>query len=196
MTKPLIRCAWAEDADSFMRDFHDNEWGVPKHDDKVLFEWLALNVFQAGLGWKMLLKKRADIKAAMDNFDVHKVAAYDETDVESLMTDAQMIRNFQKINGVVTDAQKFLEVQKEFGSFDKYLWGLVGGKHLNCQCEPWSGIECNIGKKEADEMSVDMKKRGFKFFGPKTCFGLMEDVGLMNDHGSECYRYEQIVKLT
>ncbi len=177
-----IRCGWADTSGEFMRQFHDIEWGVPRHDDAILHEWLVLNVFQAGLGWKMLLGKRSDLKAALDGFKVAKIASYDEMDVERLMGDTRMIRNFVKINGIINNAQKFLEVQREFGSFDQYIWSFVRGEHLNCQCEPWSGIECNIGKPEAEIISTDLKKRGFKFFGPKTAFGYMEDVGLMNDH--------------
>jgi DNA-3-methyladenine glycosylase I len=183
-----IRCAWA--GDELSANYHDREWGVPVHDDQVWFEFLILEGAQAGLSWITILKKRPAYRAAFDRFDPRKVARYDATKIASLMADAGIVRNRLKIAAAVTNAQAFLAVQKEFGSFDKYIWSFVDGRPVqNCR-----------GKAEAlpartaqsDAMSKDLVRRGFKFVGSTICYAFMQATGMVNDHAADCFRFVEL----
>lgn len=180
-TEDLRRCAWCG-TDPLYMEYHDKEWGKTTHDDKVLFEFLILEAAQAGLSWITILRRRENYKKAFADFDVHKVAAFNNEDVERLMQDAGIIRNRLKIIAAIKNAQLFLEIQKEFGSFDKYLYNFMpDGKPIN-----------NISGKtpatspESDAIAKDMKKRGFKFFGSTICYAHMQATGMVNDHVPEC----------
>src|SRR5215217_4906443 len=180
------RCAWAATALSIA--YHDKEWGVPVHDDTRLFEFLILEGAQAGLSWETILRKRDNFRAAFDAFDPVKVAKYGERKIAALMNDAGIIRNSLKINSAVTNAIAFLEVQREFGSFDEYVWQFVNGKPL--RRKPAQPI---LARTEvSDVLSKDLLKRGFKFVGSTICYSFMQAVGMVNDHDSSCFRYRQI----
>jgi DNA-3-methyladenine glycosylase I len=183
------RCPWAR-GDDFYVDYHDDEWGVPLHDDDRLFEFLVLEGFQAGLSWHCVLKKRENFRNAFDNFNPKKVAKYDERKVAILMRDAGIIRNRAKIMATVTNAQAFLRVVEEFGSFDEYIWGFVKGKPLvNC----WKNGREVPGKTTlADKISSDLKKRGFRFVGPTIVYAHMQATGMVNDHTVDCYRWKEV----
>ncbi|MFD2873298.1 DNA-3-methyladenine glycosylase I [Mucilaginibacter ximonensis] len=181
-TEDLRRCSWCG-TDPLYMEYHDKEWGKTTHDDKVLFEFLILEAAQAGLSWITILRRRENYKKAFADFDVHKVAAFNNEDVERLMQDAGIIRNRLKIIAAIKNAQLFLEIQKEFGSFDKYMYSFMpDGKPIN-----------NISGKtpatspESDAISKDMKKRGFKFFGSTICYAHMQATGMVNDHVPECF---------
>ena len=181
----MTRCGWGE-SDALYRAYHDREWGVPVHDDRKLFEFLLLESAQAGLSWLTVLKKRENYRRAFDGFDPRKVAAYPETKIEALMSDPGVIRNRRKIESAVRNAGCFLAVQKEFGSFDRYLWGFVGGK-------PVAGRYRNIAEVPArtelsDRISRDLKKRGFRFLGPVIVYSFLQAVGVVNDHIDSCFR--------
>ena len=181
----MTRCGWCE-SDALYRAYHDREWGVPVHDDRKLFEFLLLESAQAGLSWLTVLKKRENYRRAFDGFDPRKVAAYPETKIEALMSDPGVIRNRRKIESAVRNAGCFLAVQKEFGSFDRYLWGFVGGK-------PVAGRYRNIAEVPArtelsDRISRDLKKRGFRFLGPVIVYSFLQAVGVVNDHIDSCFR--------
>lgn len=182
------RCSWPGKNEKMVK-YHDEEWGVPCHDDRKLFEYIVLDTFQAGLSWAIVLNKREGFRQAFDNFDPVKIAAYDEIKIEELIQEPRIIRNKLKIRGTVTNAQLFLQVQKEFGSFDKYIWGFVAGKPINHHEQ-----ESEIGatSPESDAMSVDMKKRGFKFCGSTICYAFMQGAGLVNDHLVSCFRYQEV----
>ncbi len=172
--------------------YHDNEWGVPVHDDRKLFEFLILEGFQAGLSWLTVLRKRENFRKAFDGFDFKKVAAYDRKKIDSLMNDAGIIRNKLKISGAVTNAKAFLEVRKEFGTFDKYVWGFVGGKTIHNCFNPLSEIPART--KLSDLISMDLKKRGFKFVGSTIIYAHMQATGMVNDHIRNCFRYKELVR--
>ncbi|WP_214072835.1 DNA-3-methyladenine glycosylase I [Mucilaginibacter sp. dw_454] len=179
MTKELTRCAWCGN-DALYMEYHDKEWGKTTHDDKVLFEFLILEAAQAGLSWITILRRRENYKKAFADFDVHKVAAFDNEDVERLMQDAGIIRNRLKIISAIKNAQLFLELQKEFGSFDQYLYSFMpDGKTI-------VNTSSLITSSESDAISKDMKKRGFKFFGSTICYAYMQAVGMVNDHIPSC----------
>lgn len=183
-----VRCAWCL-GDPVYVIYHDEEWGTPVHDDKVLFEFLVLESFQAGLSWLTILKKRENFRKAFANFDVKKVAKYDEKKYEALMQDAGIIRNQLKIRAAINNAQRFMEIQKEYGSFDKYVWSFVGGKPINNQLKSVRDI---LPKTDiSDAMSKDMGKRGFKFRGSTICYAFMQAVGMVNDHVEGCWRKEK-----
>ena len=183
------RCSWAG-TDPLYIKYHDTEWGVPLHDDRTLFEFLVLEGAQAGLSWLTILKKRENYRKAFDNFDPHKMAAYTTAQVNSLMSDKGIIRNRLKIAAAVQNAASFLAVQQEFGSFDRYIWQFVGGKPLK---NIWKTAgEIPAQTKASVAMSVDLKKRGFKFVGPTICYAFMQAVGMMNDHVVECFRYREV----
>lgn len=185
----MKRCAWGT-TDPMMIEYHDTEWGVPLHDDRKLFEFLVLDGFQAGVSWAIVLRKRANFRKAFHNFDARKIAKYTAKDTKRLLTDAGIIRNRLKIAGAITNAQKFLEVQKEFGSFDKYIWQFTGGKTIR---NKWKSIkEIPATSKESDAMSQDLKARGFKFVGSTICYAFMQAAGMANDHTTECFRYKQV----
>jgi DNA-3-methyladenine glycosylase I len=183
MTK---RCFWATTPLSIA--YHDKEWGVPVHDDRRLFEFLILEGAQAGLSWETILRKRDNYRAAFDGFNPAKVAKYDERKIAALMNDAGIIRNRLKINSAVTNAKAFLEVQKEFGSFDAYVWQFVDGKPLRRK----RGQPIVATTPISDALSKDLLKRGFKFVGSTICYSFMQAVGLVNDHDTTCFRYRQV----
>jgi DNA-3-methyladenine glycosylase I len=182
------RCAWPRDELSIA--YHDTEWGVPLHDDRGLFEFLILEGAQAGLSWITILKKRTAYRAAFDRFDVRKVARFDEARVARLLTDDGIVRNRLKIHAAVQNAQSFLSVQKEFGTFDRYVWQFVGGKPLQNR---WRRSEQLPGRTEqSDAMSKDLAKRGFKFVGSTICYAFMQATGMVNDHLISCFRYKDL----
>jgi DNA-3-methyladenine glycosylase I len=180
------RCSWATTPLSI--SYHDEEWGVPVHDDTRLFEFLILEGAQAGLSWETILRKRDNYRAAFDRFNPNKVAKYDRRKIEALMNDAGIIRNRLKIDAAVTNAKAFLEVKREFGSFDKYVWQFVNGKPL--RRKPGQPI---VARTEiSDALSKDLIKRGFKFVGSTICYAFMQAVGMTNDHDSKCFRYREV----
>ena len=183
MTK---RCFWATSPLSIA--YHDKEWGVPVHDDTRLFEFLILEGAQAGLSWETILRKRDNYRAAFDGFNPVKVAKYDERKIAALMNDAGIIRNRLKINAAVTNAKAFLEVKKEFGSFDAYVWQFVDGKSLRRK----RGQPIVATTPISDALSKDLLKRGFKFVGSTICYSFMQAVGLVNDHDATCFRYREV----
>lgn len=180
-----IRCGWCE-KDDLYRDYHDNEWGNPVYDDETLFEFLLLETFQAGLSWYTILSKRQNFRKAFDNFDYKKIAKYDEDKVQELMQDAGIIRNQLKIRGTISNAKAFMEVQKEFGSFSKYIWGFVDGKPLQNNIRTLSDIKATTPL--SDAISKDLKKRGFKFVGSTVVYAHMQATGMVNDHVENCWK--------
>jgi len=183
------RCEWAEGQFDEYVQYHDEEWGVPVHDDQVHFEFLILEGAQAGLSWATVLKKRDGYREAFANFDVQKVAAYDEAKIQELITYDGIIKNKLKIRSAVTNAQCFIEVQKEFGSFDKYIWSFVGGKPIVNKPKTMKDVPAT--SKESDALSKDLKKRGFKFVGSTIIYAHMQACGLVNDHTTDCFRFEE-----
>jgi DNA-3-methyladenine glycosylase I len=182
------RCAWARGELDIV--YHDIEWGVPLHDDRQLFEFLILEGAQAGLSWSTILKKRAAYRAAFDRFDPRRVARYDDAKVAALLANDGIVRNRLKIRAAIQDAQSFLAVQKEFGSFDKYVWQFVGGQPLQNR---WRRHEQVPGHTEqSDAMSKDLIKRGFKFVGSTICYAFMQATGIVNDHLTSCFRYTEL----
>lgn len=183
------RCAWPSD-DKLMRAYHDKEWGAPCHSEKKLFEYMLLDTFQAGLSWRTILHKRKNFKMAFDSFDYKKIAKYGARDSARLMGDAGIIRNRLKIEGAIMNAKIFLEIQKEFGSFDKYVWSFVGGKP---KVNKWKTLgQLPSTSKESDALSRDLKKRGMKFVGSTIIYAFLEGAGLINDHTVDCYRYREL----
>ena len=180
------RCSWATTPLSI--SYHDKEWGVPLHDDTRLFEFLILEGAQAGLSWETILRKRDNYRAAFDGFNPAKVAKYDLRKITALLNDAGIIRNRLKINSAVTNAIAFLEVQREFGSFDEYVWRFVDGKSLRRK----AGQPIVARTELSDALSKDLIKRGFKFAGSTICYSFMQAVGMVNDHDSNCFRYREI----
>ena len=183
--KNIKRCDWCLKDELYMA-YHDEEWGVPVHDDKKLFEFLVLESFQAGLSWYTVLKKRENFRKAFADFEVKKVAKFTEQHVEQLMQDAGIIRNRLKIEAAINNAQRFMEIQNEFGSFDKYVWGFVGGKPMVNSRKTLRDIPAT--SPESDAMSKDMGKRGFKFRGTTICYAFMQAVGMVNDHLDDCWK--------
>ena len=180
------RCQWAKTDLSIA--YHDREWGVPVHDDRTLFEFLVLEGAQAGLSWETILRKRENYRRAFDNFDPRKVARYDERKVAKLLNDEGIIRNRLKVASAIGNAKSFLAIQKEFGSFDKYVWRFVNGKPMRRQ----RGAPVPVTTPTSDALSRDLKKRGFKFVGSTICYSFMQAVGMVNDHGQECFRDREI----
>jgi len=180
------RCAWATTPLSIA--YHDEEWGVPVHDDRRLFEFLILEGAQAGLSWETILRKRENYRAAFDNFNPAKVAKYDERKIAALLQDEGIIRNRLKINSAVTNAIAFLEVKREFGSFDKYVWSFVNGKSLRRK----PGEPLAARTEVSDALSKDLIKRGFKFVGSTICYSFMQAVGMVNASDSSCFRYREV----
>jgi DNA-3-methyladenine glycosylase I len=187
--KTLKRCNWASN-DTLYIDYHDQEWGVPVHDDKMLFEFLILEGFQAGLSWITILKKRQHFRKAFNDFNVKKIALYDKNKIKELMGNSLIVRNSLKINAAIQNAKAFMEVQKEFGSFDKYIWQFTGGKTKQNSWENLKQIPATTS--ESDAMSKDLKKRGFKFVGSTICYAFMQAVGIVNDHIPGCFRYKEL----
>lgn len=184
----LIRCPWARNQLSIR--YHDEEWGVPAHDDRKLFEFLVLEGAQAGLSWDTILQKRDNYRKAFSNFDPGRIARYDRRKIQSLMNDAGIVRNRLKIASTVQNAKAFLEVQKEPGSFDTYIWQFVGGNPIVSARRSLKEVPSSTP--QSDAMSKDLKKRGFTFVGTTICYAFMQAVGMVNDHLTACYRYSQI----
>jgi DNA-3-methyladenine glycosylase I len=192
MGKENKDCTWPSN-NALMIEYHDKEWGVPLHDDRKLFEFIILDAFQAGLSWNTILNKRKNFEKAFDNFNAVKISKYDEKKYEALMNDAGIIRNRLKIQATITNAKAFLQVQKEFGSFDKYIWQFTGGKTI---VNKWKTLkELPAKTKESDAMSKDLLKRGFKFVGSTICYAFMQAAGMVNDHIVSCTRYKEVQKL-
>ena len=192
MEEKLIRCSWGE-SDPLYILYHDQEWGVPEHDDRKLFEMLILEGAQAGLSWITVLKKRAAYIEAFDNFEAKKVAQYGEEKISELLNNAGIIRNRLKIRSAITNAQIFLEIQKEFGSFDTYIWSFIAGKP---KINQWNSLsEMPAETLESQAMSKDLKKRGFRFVGPTICYAFMQATGMVNDHITKCFRYEEVMAI-
>ena len=183
------RCGWAPLEDPAYLAYHDEEWGVPLHDDARLFEMLTLEGAQAGLSWSTILHKREGYRRAFAGFDPAKVARFDARKVERLMQDASIVRNRLKIESTIANARATLAVQKEFGSLDTYLWGLVGGAPL---VNRWSGGDIPAETPASRAMSKDLKRRGFRFVGPTVCYAFMQATGMVNDHVSPCFRYTEL----
>ena len=184
------RCEWCG-TDPLYVKYHDEEWGIPVHDDTKHFEMIILDGAQAGLSWLTVLRKRENYRKAFDRFNPKKVAKYDEKKVEELLNNPGIIRNKLKVRSAVTNAQAFLKVQKEFGSFDKYIWQFVNGKP---RINKWKSIkELPATSKESDAMSKDLKKRGFKFVGSTICYAYMQAAGMVNDHIVSCFRYKKLI---
>lgn len=186
------RCAWCG-TDPLYVSYHDEEWGVPLHDDRRFFEMIVLEGAQAGLSWATILKKREAYREAFDNFDPEKVARYTSRRIEKLLSNPGIVRNRLKIESAVRNARAFLEVQEEFGSFDAYIWRFVGGRPIQNQWRRLKDLPAKTG--ESDAMSKDLKKRGFNFVGSTICYAFMQSVGMVNDHVVDCFRYKEIARL-
>jgi len=184
-----MQCTWPQN-DEKMIIYHDTEWGVPVHDDKKHFEFIVLDSFQAGLSWKTILHRRQHFKKAFVNFDYKKVAKFGDDEVQALMQNEGIIRNKLKITGTIKNAKAFIEIQKEFGSFDKYIWQFVGGKPIVTKVKHTSEIRAT--SLESDAMSKDLKKRGFTFVGSTICYAYMQAAGMVNDHLISCSRYNEV----
>jgi len=185
------RCTWAG-SDPLYCAYHDHEWGIPLHDDRALFEFLILEGAQAGLSWITILKKRVAYRIAFDNFDAERIARYDENKIESLLQNSGIVRNRLKVQSAVINAQNFLAVKKEFGSFDAFIWQFVGGVP---QQNNWRSLaEIPSSTPQSDAMSKELKKRGFKFVGSTICYAFMQATGMVNDHTVDCYRHLEIRK--
>ena len=186
------RCEWA--TDTLLKEYHDKEWGVPLHNDKKLFEFLILDGAQAGLSWFTILKKRDAYRKAFDRFDPKKIAVYTRTDVKRLLRNKGIVRNRQKIESAINNAKCFLKVKTEFGSFDKYIWEFVEHKTITNKYQRWKDIPPHSS--ESDDMSKDLKKRGFSFVGPTICYAIMQSMGMVNDHVTLCFRHKEITQKT
>lgn len=184
-----VRCAWAGDTPLYCA-YHDEEWGVPLHDDRRLFEFLILEGAQAGLSWITILKKRAEYRAAFDNFDAARVAGYGADKIQSLLQNPGIVRNRLKVESAVVNAQEFLKVQEEFGGFDEFIWHFVGGRPRQNAWKDISKIPAQTA--ESDAMSRELKRRGFKFVGSTICYAFMQATGMVNDHTTSCFRYKEL----
>ena len=189
MNQQIKRCLWVDD-DPLMILYHDREWGVPVHEDNKLFEFLILDCFQAGLSWSTILKKRFNFRRAFDSFDPAKIARYREDEIKRLLANPGIVRNHSKILATITNARKFLEIQREFFTFDKYVWSFVGGRPIVHEFKKIADLPAK--SEESDKMSEDLKKRGFKFVGSTICYAFMQAAGLVNDHVVDCFRYREI----
>lgn len=187
--KEQVRCDWST-SDQLMIDYHDNEWGTPIHDDLKHFEFLVLDAFQAGLSWSTILKKRENFRKVFNNFNFKKIAVYDKKKIESLLTDSGIIRNRLKIEATVQNAKCFIEIIKEYGSFDKFIWGFVDNKTIKNSWNSIKQIPASI--RESDIMSKTLKKRGFRFVGSTICYAYMQAAGLVNDHTIQCFRNKEL----
>ena len=183
------KCQWSL-GNPLMSTYHDTEWGVAVHNDNLLFEFLILEGAQAGLTWQTILNRRENYRKAFSGFDPSKIAKYGDKDVERLLGDEGIIRNRLKIAATIQNAKMFLKVQKEYGSFDKYIWQFVGGKTIDNRIVSMKDIPAT--SEESNAMSRDLKKRGFKFVGPTICYAYMQAVGMVNDHEMKCFRYKQV----
>lgn len=182
------RCDWAHEEIHFQ--YHDQEWGVPQHNDRKLFEFLILDGMQSGLSWDIILRKRKALKTAFKNFNATLISKYTHKDIEKLLSNAEIIRNKKKIISVINNAKRFIEIKNDFGTFDSYVWSFVNYKTKTNHYRKWSEIPPI--SKESISMSVDMKKRGFTFVGPTVCYAFMQTVGMVNDHIVDCFRYDEL----
>ena len=185
------RC-WGDGLSDLMLEYHDREWGTPLHDDLKIFEFLVLEGMQAGLSWTLILNKRENFRRAFKGFDPEKVARFGARDVERLLADAGIVRNRLKIMGAINNAKRFLEVLREFGTFDRYIWSFVGGTPTQ---NAWQSLkEVPARTPESDAMSADLKRRGFKFVGSTICYAFMQAVGMVNDHVVDCFRHRELAR--
>ncbi|MCX6150857.1 MAG: DNA-3-methyladenine glycosylase I [Ignavibacteriales bacterium] len=185
----ITRCGWST-SDQLYIDYHDKEWGVPVHNDGLLFEFLILEEAQAGLSWSTILKKRDNYRKAFDNFNAKKIAVYNQNKIDELLQNAGIVRNRLKIGAAIQNAKAFLNIKDEFGSFDKYIWQFVGEQPI---LNSWKSLkEIPAKTLESDAMSKDLIKRGFKFVGSTICYAYMQAVGMVNDHTTDCFRYKEI----
>ncbi|MDH4231169.1 MAG: DNA-3-methyladenine glycosylase I [Nitrospirota bacterium] len=188
----MKRCDWAN-SNLLVTRHHDEEWGVPVHDDRLLFEMLILEGAQAGLSWAAILQKREGYLKAFDNFDARKIAGYSAEKIEQLLQNPEIVRNKLKINATVENARRFLEIQNDYGSFDAFIWSFVGGKPINNSRGKLSDIPASTP--ESDTMSRNLREKGFKFAGTTICYAYMQAVGMVNDHLTSCFRYPEVKKL-
>ena len=186
------RCTWAGTTDPLMIAYHDTEWGVPNHDDRHFFEMLTLEGAQAGLNWRTILHKRDGYRRAFDHFDPRRVARYDGRRVRSLLADPGIVRNRLKVESTIDNARAFLAVQKEFGSFDAYVWSFTGGRPIVNAWKRLSQIPAKT--RESDAMSKDLKQRGFRFVGSTICYAFMQATGMVNDHETACFRHAKLTR--
>ena len=186
----MTKCSWALSS-SIEEKYHDQEWGVPVHDDRLLFEFLILEGSQAGLSWFTILKKRAGYRNAFDNFNIEAVAGYKEGKINDLLTNPEIVRNKLKVNAAVTNANAYLKIQLEFSSFDNFIWQFVNGETIQNSWRDFS--EVPVTTVESDAMSKSLKQRGFKFVGSTICYAYMQAIGMVNDHTVDCYRYKELV---
>jgi DNA-3-methyladenine glycosylase I len=186
----MTRCTWAASSDLLMA-YHDQEWGVPIHDERALFEFLILEGAQAGLSWSTILNKRPAYRAAFDRFDPRKVARYDEAKIAALLENAGIVRNRLKVRAAVRNAQAFLALQKEFGSFDIYIWKFAGGSPMQNRRRRHQDVPARTA--ESDAMSKDLAKRGFTFVGSTICYAFMQATGMVNDHVVDCFRHKELL---
>ena len=189
--KKVIRCAWPSD-DELMIEYHDREWGEPVHDDRLLFEYMVLDAFQAGLSWRTILYKRENFRKAFKNFDPRKVAKFTKKDYDRLLQDDGIVRNRAKIQAAISNAQCFLEVQKEFGSFDAFIWQFTNGKTVHNRFISMGQLPPKTAV--SDAMSKALIERGFKFVGSTICYSFMQAAGMVNDHAVDCFRYKELRK--
>jgi DNA-3-methyladenine glycosylase I len=176
--------------DPLLLNYHDTEWGAPVHDDRLHFEFLLLECFQAGLNWSMMLRKRESFRKAFDNFNPRKIARYNEKKLAALLSNPGIIRNSRKISAAVNNAQKFLDTAREFGSFDRYIWSFVDGKPVHNRWQTWEQVP--VKSPVSDVLSLDLKKRGFRFVGSTTMYAHMQSIGLVNDHLTFCFRWKEL----
>ena len=186
---PKTRCVWSENSELYQA-YHDQEWGVPLHDERALFEFLTLEGAQAGLSWITILKKRESYREAFDNFEVERVARYDERKIAALLQNAGIVRNRLKVQSAVLNAQKFLAVQDEFGSFDHFIWRFVEGRPVQNHRASLNDVPSSTAV--SDARSKELKRRGFKFVGSTICYAFMQATGMVNDHTTDCFRYKQL----
>ncbi|TMB64382.1 MAG: DNA-3-methyladenine glycosylase I [Deltaproteobacteria bacterium] len=191
MPKNITRCPWLDLTKPDYIKYHDEEWGAPVHDDRIIFEFLTLEGAQAGLSWYTVLRKREAYRKAFSEFDPAKVARYGKRQLKSLLNNPGIIRNLQKIEAAINNAKRFLEVQQEFGSFDAYIWRFVGGKPIVHKLRKLKDYPAT--SPESDALSMDLKQRGFKFVGSTICYAHMQATGMINDHVVDCFRRRQIV---
>jgi DNA-3-methyladenine glycosylase I len=182
-------CQWPG-SNELMKKYHDKEWGVPLHNDKKLFEYLVLDAFQAGLSWQTIINKRKNFEKAFHNFDANTIAKYTKKDFDRLMANAGIVRNKLKIESTISNAKKFLEIQKEFGSFDKYIWQFTSHKTVHNKFKSLRELPPHTA--QSDAMSKDLKERGFRFVGSTICYAFMQATGMVNDHIIECFRYKEL----
>lgn len=188
----MNKCVWALSSNA-EEHYHDHEWGVPVHDDRLLFEFLILEGVQAGLSWSTILNKRGGYRSAFDNFDAQLIAVYDETKRRQLLANPEIIRNKLKVNAAIVNAIAFLKIQQEYGSFDQYIWQFVNGISIQNNWQQFEDVPAQTDASK--QMSKSLKQKGFKFVGPTICYAYMQAVGMVNDHTVDCYRHQQIKEM-